>query len=87
MLEYLPKQQVKQALLNLKQLLREGGILLVLVTRRNFLTGLLGKLWWKTNVYTEDEVRTVLRDVGFGKVKLKKLSSWWSSSIMVVEAS
>ncbi len=86
MLEYLPRQQVKSALRNLKELLREGGTLIVFVTKRNFLTGWLGKRWWKTNVYTENEVRDLLRDVGFGRVRLKKLSSWWSGSIAVVEA-
>jgi ubiquinone/menaquinone biosynthesis C-methylase UbiE len=87
MLEYLPRSQVKQALRNLKQLLREGGILLVFVTKRNFLTGLLGKRWWKTNVYIDNEIRGLLLDVGFGKVKPRRLSSWWSGYILVVEAS
>jgi SAM-dependent methyltransferase len=86
MLEYLPKEKVRHALRNLSQLLREGGTLLLFVTRRNFLTGWLGKRWWKTNVYEEGEIRKLLREVGFDKVEGKKLSSRWSKSIMVVEA-
>lgn len=86
MLEYLPKNQVKDALANLKQLLRNDGRLLILITRRNRLTRWLAGKWWKTNTFEEREIQTLLRDVGFETIELRDFSPEWSKSIIVVEA-
>ncbi len=86
MLEYLPKNQVKDALTSLKQLLGNGGILLILITRRNLITRWLAGKWWKTNTYEEGEIQTLLQDVGFEKIKFREFSPWWSKSILVIEA-
>jgi len=86
MLEYLPMDQVKCALMNLRQLLGVGGVLLIFITKRNFITTWLAGKWWKTNLYDELEIRALLYEAGFAKSELKKLSSGWSSSIMVIEA-
>src|SRR3990172_1007353 len=45
MLEYLPKNKVTDALANLKQLLRNDGILLVIIIKRSFLTRWLAGRW------------------------------------------
>jgi len=86
MLEYLPKNQVKDALTNLKQLLRDGGLLLILITRRNRLTRWLAGKWWKTNTFEEREIQTLLQDAGFDTIELMDFSPGWSKSIIVVEA-
>jgi ubiquinone/menaquinone biosynthesis C-methylase UbiE len=86
MLEYLPRDKVEYALKNLKQLLGTGGVLLIFITKRNFITQWLAKKWWKTNLYDEQEIRVLLNNAGFLKSEFKKLSSGWSNSIIVIEA-
>jgi SAM-dependent methyltransferase len=86
MLEYLPKDKVEYALKNLKQLLGTGGVLLIFITKRNFITQWLAKKWWKTNLYGEQEIRALLNNAGLVKSEFKKLSSGWSNSIIVIEA-
>ena len=86
MLEYLPTEKVPQALRNLKQLLKPEGLLLLFVTRRNLITRLLAEKWWKTKVYEESEIRSILRGLGFSEIISRKLSPGWSGSIIVIEA-
>jgi ubiquinone/menaquinone biosynthesis C-methylase UbiE len=86
MLEHLPPEQVKGALANLGGLLKPNGTLLVFVTRRNLLTRWVARLWWKTNVYVEHEIRRCFQELGFENIESRKLSAGWSNSIMVVEA-
>ena len=86
MLEYLPKPEVKNALANLKHLLKNDGTLLVFITRRNFITRWLTGKWLKANLYGKDEIQKVIQDAGFGEITFKKFTRWWSSSILVIEA-
>lgn len=86
MLEYLPKQRVKEALTNLRQLLKERGVLVVFVTKQNLITRWLARAWWKTNLYKEPEIESLLEAAGFEEVKFRNLSFGWSNSIMVIEA-
>jgi hypothetical protein len=86
MLEYLPRHQVKDALLNLKHLLAQDGILLIFLTKRNPITWLLAAMWWKTNLYNEREIQAALNDAGFIGITFKPFSPMWSNSIMVIEA-
>ncbi|MCC7165652.1 MAG: class I SAM-dependent methyltransferase [Anaerolineae bacterium] len=86
MLEYLPKADVKDALIHLRQLLCEQGILLVFITKQNPITRWLGRAWWKANLYEEKEIAGLLHRSGFDRVEFKELASGWSNSIMVVEA-
>jgi ubiquinone/menaquinone biosynthesis C-methylase UbiE len=83
--EYIPKEQVSNALGNLKQLLKERGKMLIFITRRNFITNLTGKLWWKTNLFEEDKFQKILQDVGFEKIEQRNLPTPWSKHIMVFE--
>ena len=41
LLEYIPNEQVSKALGNLKRLLKDGGKMLIFITRKNFVTNLL----------------------------------------------
>ena len=88
MLEYLPKDRVKDALVNLKRLVKKGGKLLVFITKRSFVTNWLAGKWWKTNTYEMAEVEKVFREAGFEKVEFRSFSStsWWSNYILVIEA-
>ena len=86
MLEYLPKPEVKNALINLKHLLKNDGSLLVFITSRNFITRWLAGKWWKANLYTKSEAQKMFQDASFGEVTFKKFTRWWSSSILVIEA-
>lgn len=86
MLEYLPAGKVEQALGNLQQRLKSGGTLLLFVTRRNLVTRLLAEKWWKTKVYDERELISMLDGLGFNEITPKKLSPGWSSSIMALES-
>ena len=86
MLEHLPKDRIKEALSNLKQLLGSEGALLVIITKRNFLTQWLIGKWWKTNLYEEQEIRALFHAVGLNKIEFKKFTPRWSNFIMVIEA-
>lgn len=77
LLEYIPKELTSNALGNLKQLLKVGGQMLIFITRQNFVTTLTGKLWWKTNLFDEENFQRILRDVGFVKIEQKNLQSRW----------
>ena len=86
MLEYLPKDKISQALNNLKQLLKDGGKLLVFITRRNIITTLLVKRWWKANIYDEEEIKQIFQNVSFSELKFKEFSTMWLNSTIVIEA-
>ena len=86
MLEYLPKPEVKNALVNLKKLLKNDGTVLVFITKRNLITRWLAGAWWKANLYTKSEIQSVLEEAEFGQIEFKKFVRWWSSSILVIEA-
>ena len=85
MLEYLPSDQVVDALMNFKQLLSHGGLLLILMTRRNRLTRWLAGKWWKTHTYTEHGIQMSLQGAGFDEIKFVDFSPRWSRFIMVLE--
>ncbi len=88
MLEYIPKNKVGDALVNLRKLLRIDGTLLVFITKRSFITKWLAGRWWKTNTYTKSEIEKLFHEAGFEKVAFKHFSStsWWANYIIVVEA-
>ena len=86
MFEYLPEDKTKDALVNLKQLLREGGTILVFLTKRNILTRWFAEKWLKTNLYDESEIQTLFHEAGFDEITYKNFSSQWSKFIMVIEA-
>jgi ubiquinone/menaquinone biosynthesis C-methylase UbiE len=81
LLEYIPKEQIINALSNLRQLLKDGGTLLIFITRRNFVSSLASKLWWKTNLFEEDKFLAILQNVGFNKVEQRNLPSCGRSTL------
>ena len=88
MLEYLPKNKVAAALANLKTLLKNGGTLLIFITKRSFITKWLAGRWWKTNTYRKIEIEGLFHEAGFERVEFKRFSqtSWWENYILVIEA-
>ncbi len=85
MLEYLPKAEVKNALISLENRLNDNGVLLVFITKRNLLTRLFAGRWWKANLYTKREILKMLENNERLHVEFKKFPKWWSSFILVFE--
>ena len=68
MLEYVPRGELPTALGELRELLVQGGSLLVFISRRNWLTRPLIARWWRANVYSASEIRLALQDAGFSSI-------------------
>jgi 2-polyprenyl-3-methyl-5-hydroxy-6-metoxy-1,4-benzoquinol methylase len=64
MLEHLPKERLKDALVHLRSRLAPGGTLLVVITRKNLLMRFLIEAWWKANMYARDEIAGIFREAG-----------------------
>jgi SAM-dependent methyltransferase len=56
MLEYLPKQSLPDALAGLRARLKPSGVMLVFISRRNFLMTQLIERWWSSALYTKQEL-------------------------------
>jgi ubiquinone/menaquinone biosynthesis C-methylase UbiE len=68
MLEYVPRERFVAALGGLCGLLREGGSLLLFMTRNNWLMRPLIGRWWRSNLYTAQELREAFAMAGFTAV-------------------
>lgn len=68
MLEYLPQARLSEALGGLRSLLKEGGNLVLFITRRNWLTRPLIGRWWRSNLYEAGELERAFRLAGFGTI-------------------
>ena len=66
MLEYVPKQSLPQALSALSARLAEDGSLLVVITRKNWITKILIECWWHAARYSRKELREAFATAGFG---------------------
>ena len=69
MLEYVPRDRFAEALRGLRGRLRDGGQLVLFVTRRNPMTRLLIGRWWQSNLYTVPELRDAFMAAGFKRVR------------------
>jgi cyclopropane fatty-acyl-phospholipid synthase-like methyltransferase len=65
MLEYVPRERFADALRGLRSRLREGGHLVLFITRRNWLTRLMIGRWWQSNLYGAAELREAFSRAGF----------------------
>lgn len=72
MLEHLDKSEISDALSNLRKLLKKDGVILVFITKQGFIMRWLVHVWWKANMYKEDEIRTVFQKAGYSSVRLKR---------------
>ena len=66
MLEYVPKRSLPQALSALSARLAEDGCLLVVITRKNWITKILIECWWHAARYSRKELREAFATAGFG---------------------
>jgi SAM-dependent methyltransferase len=69
MLEYIPREKLSLALRGLRSRLREGGNLVLFMTRRNWLTRPLIGLWWQSNRYSRGELEHAFREAGFAHIR------------------
>jgi len=83
MLEYVPRERFADALRGLRERLREGGRLVLFVTRRNPFTRVLIGRWWQSNLYSVPELTKAFVAAGFSGVRLpgfpfaaRYLSAW-----------
>jgi cyclopropane fatty-acyl-phospholipid synthase-like methyltransferase len=78
MLEYIPKNKIRQAIRNLSNLLNDDGTILIFITKKNLSMRLLINMWWRANMYNKNEIKQVVLDSGFKKVIFKSfLSPYW----------
>ena len=85
MLEYLPRDKVKDALYTMRKMLKPEGKMVVIITKRNLLTALIAGKWWKANLYKKAEIKQAFNDAGLEKIEFRKFSFTWSSAIIVIE--
>jgi cyclopropane fatty-acyl-phospholipid synthase-like methyltransferase len=89
MLEYVPKQSLPHALSALSARLAENGSLLVVITRKNWITKILIEWWWHATRYSRKELRAAFATAGFGHLALIRFPFryfWQSASNHVVVA-
>jgi len=64
MLEYLPKDRLKDVLAHIGGRLAPEGRLLVVITRKNLLMKLLIENWWRANMYEREEIASLFEEAG-----------------------
>jgi cyclopropane fatty-acyl-phospholipid synthase-like methyltransferase len=83
MLEYVPRDQFVTALSGLRALLPDDGSLLLFITRDNWLMRPMIGRWWRSNLYTAQQLREAFTLAGFSAVAFRSfpplyryLASW-----------
>jgi ubiquinone/menaquinone biosynthesis C-methylase UbiE len=71
MLEYVPREQLSDALAALRRRLADSGRLLVFITKRNWLTRLMIGRWWRSNIYSKGELLREFERAGFSHVTFR----------------
>ena len=66
MLEYVPKKSLPHALSALRARLAQDGNLLVVITRKTWITKVLIEWWWHAARYSAKELREAFATAGFG---------------------
>jgi len=86
LLEYIPRDQLIQALGSLKGLLNHQGRLLVFGTKRTRLTWWTAAKWWRTNLFDFESLEEKLRQAGFSTIQKKRLPASWNKYMIAIEA-
>jgi cyclopropane fatty-acyl-phospholipid synthase-like methyltransferase len=81
MLEYVSKQSLSHALSILSARLAENGSLLVVITRKNWITKILIEWWWHAARYSRKELREAFARAGLGDLTFIRfpLRYFWQS--------
>ncbi len=69
MLSRLRRERFVDALAGLRERLRDGGRLVLFITRRNPLMRLMIGRWWQANLYTAAELREAFQRAGFARTR------------------
>ena len=88
-LEHLPREEVQMALEGLRGRLKEGGRILILISKSNWVTKLLVQKLFKANTYTQTEIGEIVSNAGFSDVAFKKFPSQHkllNRGILIIEA-
>jgi cyclopropane fatty-acyl-phospholipid synthase-like methyltransferase len=89
MLEYVPRPDLSQALSVLGARLARHGTLLVVITRKNWITKVLIEWWWQAARYSREELREACATGGFRDLVFSRFPfryCWHSLSNHVVMA-
>ncbi|MBI3420569.1 MAG: class I SAM-dependent methyltransferase [Candidatus Sungbacteria bacterium] len=86
MLEYIAKHNLKNSLINLEAIMKNGATLLVFISEQNLFMKWFVEKWWKANIFTKTEIQGVFQEAGFEKLRIMPLSTHWYNSTIVVEA-
>src|SRR5215470_3889504 len=89
MLEYVARPHLSQALSALRARLAQHGTLLVVITRRNWITRVLIEWWWQAARYSREKLREAFATAGFRNLLFSKFPfryRWQSLSNHVVMA-
>lgn len=86
MLEYIPAEHRQRALRNLKGLLNRDGHILLLLTKRTWITRWTGAKWWGTNLFDRDEIAAALEQAGFAGIQEKQMPRGWAAYMMALQA-
>ena len=83
MLEYVPRDQLSNALAGLRERLATNGTLVVFITKRNWLTRPMIGRWWHSHLYSKQELVEAFNAAGFEAVDFagfplaaRHLSAW-----------
>ena len=72
MLEYVPRNQLPEALGGLRERLAADGALLLFISRRNGLMEYLIQRWWTANLYDREELAAAMQQAGFSRVRFRR---------------
>ena len=89
MLEYVARPDLSQALSALGARLARHGTLLVVITRKNWITRVLIEWWWQAERYSREELREAFATAGFRNLVFRRFPfryCWHSLSNHVVMA-
>lgn len=78
MLEYLPGDRLADALRSLRDLLNKEGMLLLFITRKNWIMRLLIGNWWCSNIYTAAELEKSFSTAGFSSIAFRRFPALYS---------
>ena len=72
MLEYVPRGRFVEALVGLRDRLKDGGDFVLFMTRRNPFTRIIVGRLWQSNLYSASELANAFQQAGFSKFTFGK---------------